>query len=61
MKVVKKYCSFCNKERKQTKQKFFEGFVRGYFAIFTLGFSELANSAHYKCLHCGTKTREEMI
>jgi len=61
MKVIKRYCEACNKYRKHTKQKYFDGFVRCYFAVFTFGFSELANSAHYKCLRCGTKTIEEMV
>lgn len=61
MKVVKEYCSRCRKETKHTKSKFMEGFARGYFAIFTFGFSELANTAYYECIKCGKKTEKEMI
>lgn len=52
MKITNKYCLICNKITPHTKEKFYEGAIRGLFAFGTLGMSELFdfNPTKYECL-----------
>lgn len=56
MTFEKRYCKKCKGIHPHVKEKWMDGAARIFFGVFTLGFSEAANSTYYTCTNCEHKT-----
>ena len=57
MKTVMRYCRKCKEiTPHDVKTDDFTGFERVFFALVTIGVSEMTRESYYECQKCGKKT-----
>lgn len=61
MKTTVRYCQVCEHETRWDVEKELRGFVRWFFAVGTLGFSEVINDTIFTCQRCGEQRIVEPI
>ena len=58
MKFEKKYCKRCKGIYQHIVEKDFKGVERLFWAVTTIGASEMFNSKYYTCTNCECKTED---